>query len=733
MRKQQIQIPTDKGRTMFGVVDETGQLQYGQIFVQYTENINLKAPPPSALRRILTGKVLLTKNPCIVAGDVRVFNAVDIPELHHLCDVVVFPMHGPRPHPDEMAGSDLDGDEYAVIWDPELLLDRSEKPFNYTPEKPDVKPINKETMNADMIDFYVKYITQDSVGTISNSFLFQADLYGINSEVCQRLALKISQAVDFTKTGLPPAPLVREWSIDEDSGKEIPPEKSERRPDFHLGNDYDPTYRSPRLVGRIFREFKTVEDIVKISEDIDEEDEIECDKCLIVDGWSEYKEAAEARLAKYNGRLRSFMENYGVKTEGEIFSGCISEIRNRISDRDQDDMSLFNTTEVIEKKVTNLFREFREEFFEEFGGWQSCTQKIDARYAVGDNVFHRNSYRPTLKMRQKAVAYYRTCYERARVTRERMLSFAWIAYDVLAVVRRDNALEEEDIIHSSTPLHKMLKERVTDHCKINEAKLFSFTQFSNEEACCILQFYTRHYPGLNRLMFIICEWAERNRLFSVSLRRHHVCLILLLYATGQISGSSNRNRPLLDKVEDLRLSDSEPEKIVDDCQVELLVTFFEYLASRAFRKLRHISFSDLGYNSVLLCNQWKPLHEAAVRTYYNMAFNLKFDELNENQLTDPLRSVIIRECEPFVIEMPEDFDDSVVEKQIKLKTGVEEIRLRRLIYRGEGRVSVLARGTLASLRKLRNLLIIEPSTKTAIYGKEISAQLSRLTYENIIK
>ena len=143
-----------------------------------------------------------------------------------------------------------------------------------------------------MIDFYIKYLKLDSVGTISNNHLHQSDQYGLNSEVfnlvdtvkslsetfrinvispkmltleivlsndkiatfqvCMNLAKKNSQAVDFTKTGQPPQPLIKIWKEDE-NGVEIPPERAERVPDYHFGNEFNPIYISPRLCGKIYR------------------------------------------------------------------------------------------------------------------------------------------------------------------------------------------------------------------------------------------------------------------------------------------------------------------------------------------------------------------------------------------------------------------------------------------------------------------------------------------------
>jgi RNA-dependent RNA polymerase len=113
--RTKIRISHEKARNMFGIVDEYGVLEEGQVFVQYTRIREPKLYEPEELesredeRVILTEKVVITKNPCHHPGDLRVFDAVYRKELTHLVDVVVFPQKGKRPHPNEISGSDLDG------------------------------------------------------------------------------------------------------------------------------------------------------------------------------------------------------------------------------------------------------------------------------------------------------------------------------------------------------------------------------------------------------------------------------------------------------------------------------------------------------------------------------------------------------------------------------------------------------------------------------------------------
>jgi hypothetical protein len=66
------------------------------------------------------------------------------------------------------------------------------------------------------------------------------------------------EAVDFPKTGVPPAPLSKNWDIeqaateDEPAQPAKPPERAERFPDF-MEKNHEIMYISSRLNGQLFR------------------------------------------------------------------------------------------------------------------------------------------------------------------------------------------------------------------------------------------------------------------------------------------------------------------------------------------------------------------------------------------------------------------------------------------------------------------------------------------------
>ena len=110
----------------------------------------------------------------IFSGDMRIFEAVDVKELHHLVDCLVFPRKGRRPHSNEMTGSDLDGDKYFVTWLDKLLPTReNEDPMDFT--APIKKTILRPVEVSDMIQFVSEYIKNDQLGIIANAHLVHAD------------------------------------------------------------------------------------------------------------------------------------------------------------------------------------------------------------------------------------------------------------------------------------------------------------------------------------------------------------------------------------------------------------------------------------------------------------------------------------------------------------------------------------------------------------------------------
>jgi RNA-dependent RNA polymerase len=99
-------------------------------------------------------------------GDIRRLEAVDIPALHRLKNVIVFPMNGPRPHAMEMSGGDLDGDTFWICQHEELIFKCNDEPFDYqdqtiTAQKKAEAEKNKNITIEDVCDFFTEYIKAD--------------------------------------------------------------------------------------------------------------------------------------------------------------------------------------------------------------------------------------------------------------------------------------------------------------------------------------------------------------------------------------------------------------------------------------------------------------------------------------------------------------------------------------------------------------------------------------------
>ncbi|KAI5248426.1 RNA-directed RNA polymerase [Aureobasidium subglaciale] len=193
-------IPVQNGITLYGIMDETGFLREGQIYVA-TQSA-LDEP-----RKVLTGgKVIITRSPALHPGDIRVVEAIDVPEgspLEHLRNCVVFSQHGQRDLPSQLSGGDLDGDLYNVIFEPSLMPQRETAPPADYARVPG-RELDREVTIQDMSNFFVEFMETDQLGQICTRHLQLADQReaGVFDNDCVQLASMASTAVDFSKTGI---------------------------------------------------------------------------------------------------------------------------------------------------------------------------------------------------------------------------------------------------------------------------------------------------------------------------------------------------------------------------------------------------------------------------------------------------------------------------------------------------------------------------------------------------
>ncbi|PKY19633.1 RdRP-domain-containing protein [Rhizophagus irregularis] len=382
--KKKAKIRVEKGAFLLGVLDETQSLNENEIYCCVTD------PNGRNGRRVITGTCIVFRNPCFHPGDIRVVTAVNCKNLSNLMDVVVFPATGYRDIPSQCSGGDLDGDDFTIIYDERLIPKKKRiEPMAYEAQRPDY--IENVTIE-DVQSFFVNYILSDQLGIIANSHLAKADHFetGAFHGQCIRLAQLHSEAVDFPKTGKPAilSSVLRANTF----------------PDFMEKHD-KPTYISEKVLGILYRSIN--------EEAFNPSYQMVLDDRLHVQGYKTYVEEARKIKRTYDADIKGLMNQYGVKTEFEVTSGYIvNTIINLERKKSRD----------INKSVMDAFisirRHYRKLFEEEF-------------YGKGTNIISPVAHN---RMRAKAAAWYFVTYHPAELKgnpSERMISFPWVAYDVL--------------------------------------------------------------------------------------------------------------------------------------------------------------------------------------------------------------------------------------------------------------------------------------------------------------
>lgn len=127
----------------------------------------------------------------------KVSRRLDYRDIANLCTP------GRRDLPSQLSGGDLDGDRYYVIWDELAMPKQTFTPADYPRKLP--LDIGRAVTRSDMTDFFLNYMESDQLGRIAVGHRVLADQKseGTLDEDCVTLAELHSDAVDFSKTGIP--------------------------------------------------------------------------------------------------------------------------------------------------------------------------------------------------------------------------------------------------------------------------------------------------------------------------------------------------------------------------------------------------------------------------------------------------------------------------------------------------------------------------------------------------
>ncbi|KAG6889600.1 hypothetical protein C0995_016126 [Termitomyces sp. Mi166 len=184
-------------RRLFGVCDPYQVLKEGQVHIRIMTG---RAGPSTPIH----GDVIVVRNPCLHPGDCLKLRAVHHEKLAHLVDCVVFATVARPGHhsaPSMSSGGDLDGDEYFVFWDKDIIPTTVVQSYDYPGNK---EHTSKMISRADLARHFVFY-SGAGVARVSSLHAkwVRASPLGALSPECQELNALYSQSVDGAQVRIP--------------------------------------------------------------------------------------------------------------------------------------------------------------------------------------------------------------------------------------------------------------------------------------------------------------------------------------------------------------------------------------------------------------------------------------------------------------------------------------------------------------------------------------------------
>ena len=369
--KKKARIYVEESAYVIGIMDEYNILEYGEAFLQIKrDNFNL----------ILDKKCVVAKCPCLHPGDIRVLNFKKYNKndestkkyeiFHKYENVIIFPSKGKRPHPDECSGSDLDGDNYFIFYDDDLIPKELFEPMSYLVDKKEPKKDVAFTIN-DVIQYFAEYTNLNNLGLIGDAHLALSDQLGAQSPICIQIAKKFSKAVDAPKTG------DKVILSEEETPKMFP---------HYMGKDKNKTYQSKKILGQLYdRSNEFIYKRIKRKE----LSGVFYDEDLIIKGWENYAFLALIYYRDYFNDLVSLLKKNEINGESVLLTGNNIDNENSILSKKKHNYDL---REKIGNDMHNLFVQNKNAFYDAINDFfilnknKKINNKVEKRKPIIDLI-----------------------------------------------------------------------------------------------------------------------------------------------------------------------------------------------------------------------------------------------------------------------------------------------------------------------------------------------------------